>query len=72
MSNGLLSVDEALERLLAGARPVAETETVDTIAATGRVLAKAQASTLDVPPLMRNDVGAPVGCTPFFCAQKRE
>jgi molybdopterin molybdotransferase len=51
MSNGLLSVDEALERLLAGARPVAETETVATIAATGRVLAKAQASTLDVPPL---------------------
>jgi molybdopterin molybdotransferase len=51
MSNGLLSVDEALERLLAGARPVAETETVATIAATGRVLAKPQASTLDVPPL---------------------
>jgi molybdopterin molybdotransferase len=51
MSNGLLSVDEALERLLAGARPVGETETVATIAATGRVLAKAQASTLDVPPL---------------------
>ena len=50
-SDGLLSVDEALERLLAGARPVAETETVATIAATGRVLAKAQASTLDVPPL---------------------
>src|SRR5512134_3820328 len=51
MSDGLLSVDEALERLLAGARPVAETETVATIAATGRVLAKPQASTLDVPPL---------------------
>jgi molybdopterin molybdotransferase len=51
MSNGLLSVDEALERLLAGARPVAETETVATIAATGRVLARPQASTLDVPPL---------------------
>ena len=24
------------------------------------------------PPLMRNDVGAPVGSTPFFFAQKRE
>jgi len=51
MSNGLLSVDEALERLLAGARPVTDTETVPTIAATGRVLARAQTSTLDVPPL---------------------
>ena len=51
MSNALLSVDEALERLLAGARPVTDTEAVPTIAATGRVLARAQTSTLDVPPL---------------------
>jgi molybdopterin molybdotransferase len=51
MSNGLLSVDEALERLLAGARPVSDTETMPTLAATGRVLAQAQASALDVPPL---------------------
>jgi len=51
MKDGLLSVDEALERLLAGARPVTDTETVATIAATGRVLAQAQASALDVPPL---------------------
>ena len=51
MKDGLLSVDEALERLLAGARPVTGTETVATIAATGRVLAQAQASALDVPPL---------------------
>jgi molybdopterin molybdotransferase len=51
MSNGLLSVDEALERLLAGARPVSDTESVPTLAATERVLAQAQASTLDVPPL---------------------
>ena len=28
MNKGLLNVDEALEQLLAGARPVAETETV--------------------------------------------
>ncbi len=51
MSDALLSVDEALGRLLAGARPVSETETVPTLAATGRVLARAQPSGLDVPPL---------------------
>ena len=51
MSNGLLSVDEALARLLAAVRPVSETESVPTLAATGRVLAQAQTSTLDVPPL---------------------
>jgi molybdopterin molybdotransferase len=51
MTNGLLSVDDALARLLAGARPVSEVETVPTLGATGRVLARPQASTLDVPPL---------------------
>jgi molybdopterin molybdotransferase len=51
MSNGLLSVDEALARLLAAARPVSDTESVPTLAATGRVLAQAQTSTLNVPPL---------------------
>jgi molybdopterin molybdotransferase len=51
MTNGLLAVDEALARLLAGARTVREIETVPTLAATGRVLARAQASTLNVPPL---------------------
>jgi molybdopterin molybdotransferase len=51
MSKGLLSVDEALAVLLAGARPVAEVEEVATLEATGRVLAKAQSSTLDVPPM---------------------
>jgi molybdopterin molybdotransferase len=51
VNGALLSVDEALGRLLAGARPVAETETVPTLAATGRVLARAQASALDVPSL---------------------
>ena len=48
---GLLSVDEALEILLAGARPVTEIEQVPTLEATGRVLARAQASTMDVPPM---------------------
>jgi len=51
MSNGLLSVDETLARLLAAARPVSDTESVPTLAATGRVLAQAQTSTLNVPPL---------------------
>ena len=51
MNKGMLSVDEALERLLAGARPVAEIETVPTLSAAGRVLAAAQRSTMNVPPL---------------------
>jgi molybdopterin molybdotransferase len=51
MNKGLLNVDEALERLLAGARPVSETETVPTLSATGRVLAVAQRSTMNVPPM---------------------
>jgi molybdopterin molybdotransferase len=48
---GLLSVDDALAQLLAGARPVAEIEQVPTMEATGRVLAQAQTSTMDVPPM---------------------
>ncbi|HEX7054857.1 MAG TPA: gephyrin-like molybdotransferase Glp [Burkholderiales bacterium] len=51
MNQGLLSVDEALAQMLAGARPVTEVEEVDTLEATGRVLARAQRSTLDVPPM---------------------
>ena len=51
MNKGLLSVDEAIEVLLAGAKPVAETEEVQTLQASGRVLAKPQTSTMDVPPM---------------------
>jgi molybdopterin molybdotransferase len=51
MNKGLLSVDEALERLLSGARPVAERETVATLEAAGRVLAEAQRSAMNVPPM---------------------
>ncbi|MGQ0509373.1 MAG: molybdopterin molybdotransferase MoeA [Betaproteobacteria bacterium] len=51
MNKGLLSVDEALEVLLAGAKPVPEVEEVRTLAASGRVLASAQTSTMDVPPM---------------------
>ncbi len=51
MNQGLLSVDEALETLLAGAKPVSGIEQVPTMAAVGRVLAQAQTSTMDVPPM---------------------
>lgn len=51
MNRGLLSVDEALEAMLSGARTVAEIEEVPTLEATGRVLARAQASTMNVPPM---------------------
>jgi molybdopterin molybdotransferase len=51
VNKGLLSVDEALEVLLSGARPVADIEEVATLEATNRVLARAQRSTMDVPPM---------------------
>ena len=51
MNKGLLSVDEALAQMLAQAKPVGEIEDVPTLEATGRVLARAQRSTVDVPPL---------------------
>ena len=48
----LLSLDEALQRLLpvAAERAIAETETVSTFDALGRVLAADVRSGLDVPP----------------------
>ena len=48
----LLSLDEALARLAAGAAPfaIAETETLSTFDALGRVLAAEVRSLLDVPP----------------------
>jgi molybdopterin molybdotransferase len=45
----MLSVREALDTLLASARPVQELEVVATLEANGRVLALDQASTIDVP-----------------------
>jgi molybdopterin molybdotransferase len=51
VNQGLLGVDEALARLLAEAKPVAEVEEVSTLEATGRILARAQRSTMDVPPM---------------------
>jgi molybdopterin molybdotransferase len=51
MNQGLLSVDDALARLLAEARPVADVVEVATLEATNRILARAQRSTMDVPPM---------------------
>jgi molybdopterin molybdotransferase len=45
----MLSVREALDFLLDAARAVTGSETVPTLGANGRVLAEAQASTIDVP-----------------------
>jgi molybdopterin molybdotransferase len=51
MNQGLLSVDDALEKLLAGAAPVRRVEELPAMQASGRVLARDQASTMDVPPM---------------------
>jgi len=47
----LLSYQEALQLLLAGARPVIEVESLPTFAAAGRVLAAPLTSAIAVPPL---------------------
>ncbi len=49
MNNALLTVDEARARLLAGVQPIRDIEVISTMAATGRVLAAPQRSTIDVP-----------------------
>src|SRR5947208_12106833 len=51
MNQGLRSVDDALQRLLSKARAVVDIEEVPTLEATSRVLARAQRSTMDVPPM---------------------
>lgn len=45
----MLTMAEALAQMLAAARPVADIETVSTLAANGRVLAEAQVSGMNVP-----------------------
>jgi len=45
----MLAVREALDFLLAAARPLTDIDTVATLAANGRVLAAAQTSPLNVP-----------------------
>lgn len=47
----MLSVTEALDFLLTAVRPVAETEIINTLEANGRVIAQAQGSLLNVPPM---------------------
>ncbi len=47
----MLSFEEALNQLLAGAKSVTEREMVATLASLGRVLAVTQNSSIDVPPL---------------------
>lgn len=51
MNGNLLSVDEALKRLLEGARPLSDIEKISTMDATGRVLAESQLATMNVPPM---------------------
>src|SRR2546427_13226027 len=51
MNKNLLSVDEALEILLSHSKVVSELEEIPTLEATNRVLARAQRSTMDVPPM---------------------
>jgi molybdopterin molybdotransferase len=51
VNQGLLSVDEALAKMLAAAQPVAEIEDLSTLEAADRVLARDQVSTMDVPPM---------------------
>jgi molybdopterin molybdotransferase len=47
----MLTAAQALDILLSAARPIAETESVATLAANGRVLAADQTSQLNVPPM---------------------
>ncbi|HYA75363.1 MAG TPA: gephyrin-like molybdotransferase Glp [Burkholderiaceae bacterium] len=47
----MLTIDEALQRMLAAARPLAGAEEVPTQDAAGRVLAQAVVALVDVPPL---------------------
>lgn len=47
----MLSATEALDLLLAALRPITQTDTVATLDANGRVLARDQTSLLDVPPM---------------------
>src|SRR2546427_10640021 len=51
MNQGLLSVDDALQLLLSKARAVVDIEEVPTLEATSRVLARAQGSAMEVPPM---------------------
>lgn len=47
----MLSVQQALDFLLSSARPIADAQTIPTLDANGRILALAQTSQLNVPPM---------------------
>ena len=68
----MLSVEEALERLLAACRPVADGEQVATLDAHGRVLAQDLVSPVDVPPLDNSQMdGYAVRCADVVQAGAR-
>jgi molybdopterin molybdotransferase len=46
----MLTMAQALDALMAGVRPITDSETVDTLQANGRVLAAGVTSALRVPP----------------------
>ena len=50
MNKAMLSLDQAIDQLLASARPLADVEEVDTLDCFGRVLAAPIRSSIDVPP----------------------
>ena len=65
----MLSVEEALARLLAQARRIADAEVVSTLAAHGRVLAQPVVSALDVPPMDNSQMdGYAVRCADVTAA----
>ncbi|MBR0565808.1 molybdopterin molybdotransferase MoeA [Azoarcus sp. L1K30] len=51
MNTNMLTFDEALSRMLSFARPLREIDEIDTMMAAGRVLAVAQHSPIDQPPM---------------------
>jgi len=60
----LMELDQALALLLAGAKPVVESEMVSTFDAVGRVLAQPQFSSINVPPLDNSSMdGYAVRCS---------
>jgi molybdopterin molybdotransferase len=72
MNKNLLGFDDALERLLAAARPVAESEAVPLLEADGRVLAAPLTAPLDVPPLDNSAMdGYAVRCADVLAAGAR-
>jgi molybdopterin molybdotransferase len=74
----MLDFDDALTRLVAGAVPVSEVETIPTQSAAGRILAQGLRSSIDVPPLDNSSMDGyalrcadvPVAGTSLIVAQR--